>query len=42
MEPRIERVDIAVDRAGMVDLNVEYMTWVADEMDAHFSIARAR
>ncbi len=22
----------------MLDLNVEYMTWVADEMDAHFSI----
>lgn len=34
----IERVDMATDRARLIALTVEYMTWVADETDAYFAI----
>jgi GNAT superfamily N-acetyltransferase len=34
----IDRVDMATDRARMIALSVEYLTWVADETDAYFSI----
>jgi GNAT superfamily N-acetyltransferase len=31
-------VDLAVHRAQMIDLTVEYLSWVAEQMDAYFQI----
>jgi len=40
MKPELEYtpVDLAIHRGQMVDLTVEYMTWVAQQMDAWFAI----
>jgi len=35
---RFAHVDMRVDRQLLLDLNVEYMTWNADQLDAHFAI----